>query len=225
MDREDIRNQVRMVLPPEVSDVSDININLLINQALKECSVAFKWPFLHTSTTITTVADQQEYALPADFLYGLKIVDDDHDAELEYVNPAQWFEWYGNSTQASTATTASKFTIYDDEVLLFPVPSAADVSRYTFYYYREITELSLDSHIPEFLDTFHWVIVEWVKWKLYERESMMDEAGRAFGQYADQIDRMRQWYSTPVKREPWVAGDGVRRRIGDPNLPILNYIQ
>ena len=225
MDRSDIREQVRMVLPPEVTDVSDTMINTLINQALKECSVASKWPFLHSSTTISTVAAQQNYALPADFLYGLKIVDDDKDTELEYIAPAQWLEWYGNATQESTATTATRFTIYNDEILLGPTPSAIDADRYTLYYYREITELALDTDVPEFLDTFHWLVVEWVKAKLYEREGMVQEASRSFGMYADYIDRMRQWYTTPIKREPWVAGDGFRRRIGDPNLPILNYIQ
>lgn len=225
MDRQDIREQVRMVMPPEVTDVTDTMINTLINQGLKECSVAFKWPFLHASSTITTVADQQNYALPADFLYGLKIVDDDKDNELEYIAPAQWLEWYGNATQATTNTTSTQFTIYNDEILLYPTPSAADTNRYTLYYYKTITALSADDDVPEFLDTFHYLLVEWVKAKLYEREGMVQEANRAFSLYADYVDRMRQWYTTPIKREPWVAGDGVRRRIGDPNLPILNYVQ
>ena len=225
MQLSEIRDQIRMVLPPEVSDVTDTMLNTLVNQALKECSVAAKWPFLHESSTISTVANQQNYALPADFLYGLKLVDDDHDDELDYVAPAQFFEWYGNSTQASTADTASKYTVFNNEILLYPVPSTSDTDRYTLYYYRQIATLSQDSDEPEFLDAFHWLPVEWVKWKLYERESMSQESDRAFGQYAQLLERMRQWYTTPVKQEPWIAGDGVRRRLGDPNLPMLNYVQ
>src|SRR5690606_9370458 len=225
MQLSEIREQIRMGLPPEVSDVTDAMLNTLVNQALKECSVAAKWPFLHTSTTITTQANRKNYSLPEDFLYGLKLVDNDRDDELEYVAPAQFFEWHGSQTRDSATSTASQFTIYDGEIYLYPTPSANDTDRYTFYYYRQITALTQDSDEPEFLDTFHWLPVEWAKWKLYERESMSQESDRAFGQYAQLLERMRQWYTTPVKQEPWIAGDGVRRRLGDPNLPMLNYVQ
>src|SRR5690606_41964409 len=113
-----------MVLPPEVSDVTDEMLNTLVNQALKECSVAAKWPFLHESSTISTVANQQNYALPEDFLYGLKLVDDDHDDELEDVAPAQFFEWLGDSTPAATADTAPEYTVFYGEILLYPGPAA-----------------------------------------------------------------------------------------------------
>src|SRR5690606_40058994 len=96
---------------PEVADVTDTTVDTLVIQAWKECSVAANWPFLHTSTTITTQANRRNYALPEDFLYGLKLVDNDRDDELEYIAPAQFFEWHGSQTQDSATTTASQFTI------------------------------------------------------------------------------------------------------------------
>src|SRR5690606_32257560 len=106
-------------------------------------------------------------------------------------------EWYGNDSQGSHTTEAREWTVYEGKVLLHPIPSEADSNRYTLYYYRQIAELDSDNDEPEFLDTFHWLCVEWVKWKLYEREAMSAESDRAFAMYAQLLERMRQWYTAP----------------------------
>lgn len=227
MDQETIRDQIRLSAPPEVTDVTDGMLNTLINQSLQEISIAEKWPFLQTSSTVSVTDGTQNYDLPADFLYAETLVDDDHDTRIAYLTPGQFFQWYGNSTTSGETTTADVFTVWQNDIYLHPIPSTDDTDRYTLYYYKTITALSGNSDEPEFLSPFHWLCVDWVKWHLYERGGLTEEADRQFQNYMNRLTEMRNWYRTVVKPEPYIAGDGFSRRWGqwDPNLPILNYIQ
>lgn len=220
MNRQEIRDQVRFATLKETGDISDAELNTLIDAAFDEISVAFKWPFLEKSTTVSTVASQQTYSLPADFLYGVALVDDDNDTTVPYIAPGLYFQRYGNDT-GNTATTADRWTIWESKIYLSPIPSAADTNRYSFYYYRTITKLADDVTEPEFHAAFHPAIVEYCKWKVWEREEIFEQAQVAFALFKSYLDSMHRFYSSQVAREPYIWGDGVSFRIGDPNIPWL----
>lgn len=226
MDREEIRNQVRMVLPPEVSDVTDDYLNTMMNQSLLEVGTAFRWPFLEDSELITTVADQQAYALPADFLHAEAVVNNDTDCKVEYLASSRLFKMYGSSSTASSTQEARYWSLWNNELLFYPIPDDAYSDRYTLYYYRTIEQLNGDSDEPEFNPAFHYMLVEWLKWRLYEREAMVEEAQASRQMFQNYLYDMQRWYNNVVKPEPYTFGDGIRRgRFGDPNLPQLNYLQ
>jgi hypothetical protein len=219
VDREDIRNNVRLTSVIEDTNVSDTEINLLIDQALHEISVASEWPFLFESATITTVDGTQNYALPGTYLYGYSLVDDDNDRNVPYIAPATFFATRGKDT-GNESGTATAFTIQEGNIWLTPIPSAADTDRYILYFYKEITVLASDSAIPEFHEGFHWMIVEYVKWKLYDREEYYDQAERSFIVFSRYLGAMMQWYNAQFRGYPMLWGDGLPRRRDYPNLAL-----
>ena len=99
-----------------------------------------------------------------------------------------------------------------------------DTDRLTHYYYKNPTTLSADDDTPEWDAAFHWILVEYAKWKLYEREEYYDVSERAFINYARYMNDMAAFYNTQVNRALFIYGDGLHKRFGDPNIPSLRTI-
>lgn len=224
MDRDAILAQVRLITVIEDVNVTDAEIVLLINSAIDEIGIADYWPWLEASTTVTLVDSQQNYDLPADFEFAVALVDDDHDKTIPYISPQQYFHNYGNDT-GNEGTEFEFWTIWDDDIYLHPIPEAADTDRFTLYYYKTPTQLSTGATAPEFHEAFHQMVVEYVKWKLYDREEYFDQSERAFITYARYLTQMSSWYARRAKRMPAIAGDGMFRPIsGDPNLAWMKQV-
>ena len=152
----------------------------------------------------------------------LAVVDDDNDRIVEYIAPQTYFNFYGNDT-GNTSTSINFYTIWEDLIYITPIPSTNDTNRLKLYYYKSGTQLSAGSTKPDWHEAFHQVLVEYVKWKLWEREEYFDQSERAFIAYARYLSAMSSWYARRAKRMPAVYGGGVfRPRPGDPNVPLLN---
>lgn len=223
MDRDAILAQIRTLTLIEETNVSDAEIVEIINNGMYEISLASEWPWLQETSTVTTVADQQAYTLPADFEFAIALVDDDNDTTVPFIAVEEFFRRYGNDT-GNTSTTPNFWTIWEDSIYLTPIPSANDTDRYTLYYYETVTLLTTGGTSPAFHAAFHPILVEYAKWKLYEREEYYDQSERSFITYARYLSRMIEWYQRQVKRAPYIAGDGSFRREGDPNLPWLRQV-
>lgn len=219
MDREDLRVQVRLSLPPEVTDVSDTIINTLLNQGLEEVAVWADWPWLETSTTLSAAEDTRTIALPATFSKAIKLVDDDWDYTIPYYSSEKLFHMIGNDT-GNEGTRFMGWTIYGSNIMLSPIPSAADTNRFTLYFYKTPTTLSTDSTAPEFPAAFHMILVEYAKWKLYEREALIEPAAFAKASYTSYLGEMQAYYNNRVTQSPSIYGGGKRPRLWDhPNIP------
>ena len=222
MDRDALLAQVRLQTLLETTNVSDADIVLLLNSGVDEVSVADWWPFLEASANMSTVDATRTIALPADFSVAMSLVDDDNDRTVPYIAPASMWSIYGNDT-GNTGTTFNFWTIWEDLLYLTPSPDGADTDRFTFYYYKDGTQLSAGTTVPDWHEGFHQVLVEYVKWKLWDREEYFDQSERAFITYSRYLSAMSEWYSRRTKQMPGVAGDGMwRPRPGDPNVPTLN---
>lgn len=220
MTRDQIVAQVRLLTLVEDTNVTDAEIVTLIDNAMQEIGIAHLWQFLQESATISLTAATQTYALPSGTEVLVSLVDDDRDRAIPYVGPEAFFQELGNDT-GNTGTTPEFFTVWDDVIYLSPIPSANDSNRITAYYYESITPLANGSASPEFHAAFHPMIVEYCKWKLYEREEYYDQAERSFITFTRYLDQMITWYTRRVKQSHYIVGDGVWRRKGDMNIPSL----
>lgn len=191
---------------------------------MDEIQVIAEWPFLQDAHSYTVTADDASYALPTGFLKAAAMVDVDNDTTVPYVAPGTYFNLVGTDA-GNTAATARFWTIWNGEVLFTPIPSANDTDRYVLYFYSTITAVDADNEIPEFNEGFHWAIVEYCKWKLYDREEYYDQSERARMTYMDYMSQMVDWYSNRVKLEPFAWGDGkFTGPGGDPNIPSLGRL-
>lgn len=200
--------------------VTDAEIILLIDSCMDEISTVSFWPFLQKNATVTAVADQQTYAVPNDFMYAVALIDDDNDNTVAQISPQSFFAQFGNDT-GNKSTFAEFWMIWENKIYLSPIPSTNDTDRWSLYYYRDMTALANDAAIPEFHVSFHQGIVEFVKWKLWEREEFFDQADRSFNRYLIYLARMEEFYISQIRRTPYIIGDGRRQRFGDPNIPFL----
>lgn len=222
MDRDAILAQVRLQTLLETTNVSDAEIILLINNGVDEISVADWWPFLEASANMTPLDSTRTIALPTAFSVAMHLVDDDNDRTIPYIAPASMWHIYGNDT-GNEASTFNFWTIWEDKLYLTPIPVAEDTDRLKLYYYKDGTQLSAGSTKPDWHEGFHMMLVEYVKWKLWNREEYFDQSNRAFIEYTRYLSAMSTWYARRTKQMPGVAGDGMwRPRPGDPNVPLLN---
>lgn len=221
-----IRDNVRMITLLETQNVTDAQINTLINQCLHDIEVYTDWRFLQDFDDLTVTASTQSYSVAtltsSTFNRAIALVDDDRDKAVTFISPSEFFHRYGRDTGNKSAN-ANSWTIFQGSIFLHPIPSTNDTARYRFYYYKTITELSADSNSPEFHQGFHWMIVEYCKWKLWEREEYFDEALRSKGNYYEMLDAMEKWYARTTREDPWIYGDNKLLRLyRDPNLPLLD---
>jgi hypothetical protein len=217
MDRDAILAQVRMITLVEDTNVSDAEIVILINNALQEISLASEWPWLEESATMSLVDSTATIALPADFNYGIAVIDNDNEVPLQYVEPKEFFNRYSGDLNESD--TPTHFTIYENLVHVWPIPSANDTARLTIYYYETVTTLSAGGSTPQFHAAFHPMVVEYCKWKLYDREEYFDQSERAFITFSRYLQNMIEFYGKRFKTWPFIAGDGTyTNRVVDPNL-------
>jgi len=225
MDRDAILAQVRLVTGIEAANVTDAEIVLLINAGVDEVSIADWWPFLEASAAFNLVDSQQAYTfavIASDFEYAVALVDDDNDKTIPYIAPATFFHNYGNDT-GNESTEFNFYTIWEESIYLTPTPEANDTARLSLYYYKTGTQLSAGGTSPDWHEGFHQILVEYCKWKLWEREEYFAQSERAFIMYARYLNAMSAWYARRAKRLPAVAGDGIfRPKAGDPNVPLLN---
>ena len=226
MDRAAIRSQVRLVTLLETQSVTDTQINTLINQGLHEVEVYTDWRFLKDHDDLDVVAGTQGYSLAtltnSTFNRAIALVDDDIDRSVDYIPASEFYHRYGRDTGNSGAR-ARIWTIDAGSILLHPTPSANDTARYRLHYYKTMTELSADGTSPEFHQGFHWLLVDFCKWKLWEREEYFDEARNAQQDFYRKLDEMEKWYARVTREDPWIYGDGrYLKTYRDPNLPILD---
>lgn len=207
------------------SDVSDADVLLIINEGIREVSTQTRWEFLHTAATLATTSGTAEISLPADFMFmNLVSKNGEKDRPLNSISFSEYKYWYGDD--ASTASEASAYYIrYEDgtgKIGLYPTPNATASDVYDIFYYKNPTELANGSATPEWDSRFHSLLVDYVAYRLWEREEYFDESQRAFERYGRRLREMMTFYSTRHKVNRFIYGDGsaqghdswIRRRLG-----------
>jgi hypothetical protein len=194
----------------ESKNITDAQFHELINQGYIELSVQYPWSWLETTADFTVTPDVRSYDLPDNFDYGITMIDTNTDRNIMYVPAKEFFELTGNDTD-TTAKAAELWTIFADKVYFHPVPSTQTTSAYTLYYYSEVSTL-LAQDDPMFHSAFHWLLVEYCLWKLYNREEYFAQSERAFITYSRYVNEMIAFYNSKTKWSSFVWGDGRKPR-------------
>lgn len=218
----ELLEQIRIGLPPEVTNATDAMLTKMVNQIYHEVADAYQWPWLETSATINVVDGTQSYNLPTGFKYVISVYEtSDDDRALVQQSPSWYFEKYTGDVDEEA--DAEFFFIYDEKIWFYPVPSTTTTAKYTMKYYGGITELSAGSDEPVFAEGFHYIFVHGVAQRLYNQAGQSQMASTAYTMYWDYLERMRHHYNRRRGATPMIWGDGNRvRRYRDPNLPILD---
>lgn len=113
----------------------------LANRSLKETAKRINWPGLTVRATLTTVASQEEYALPSDFQSYINNTMWDDTNNREVLGPVSGMDWEvlkNSDTAASTSSISTWFKILRgtssnaNQVYLFPIPDSVRTIRYEY---------------------------------------------------------------------------------------------
>lgn len=206
--RADIRSWIREQTLLEVDDVESSVVDDWINQGIRETAAIFDWPWLTTTSTITTIADQQAYNMPSDLGRIEVIIDTDSRRRLEEYTPAEMWDRYGGNFPSAEP---SKFFVWGDQIHLVPIPSSGETDALTIYYYGSPTLLNNDSDEPQFDPRFHLLLAEYGIWQAWKREEEYAKAEEAKGRFDAGIERMARHYLDRANDQPFVFGGGRMR--------------
>ena len=206
--RLQIRNWVRAETLVESTMMSDADINAIIDQAVRDVSTRFNWPFLAKTDTIAFVLNQQEYTLPTDFDRLVAVMVDGTTTKLTEVGPAEYWAAYGDSPPSGTP---AYFFLWANQIFVSPVPTAS-TGGLVLRYFRAPTLMTDDAHVPEFASQFHMILAEYASLHLWHREEDFSKARVYEERYLDGVERMARYYLGRAIDAPLVMGGGMPRR-------------
>lgn len=186
----DFRTRLRDRLASHVQDtfLTSTRLDAAINVALQKSTTTHDWPWLQTTTTITTVVGTDTYAVPADFLRtnSITVTTTGEVIEVRAMKVIRQI--------VSAATPPEVYSIYAGSVYLRPIPSV--IQTLTHDYYRIENTLLSDSDASLVPDPFADGIVEYAAYLLFRVTRELDKADDALAAYKmwvkDTQDNLKQ---------------------------------
>jgi len=216
-----MRSYVRNQTLVETDDVSNANLDIMLNAGLNQLSLAWNWPFLQATATLSTVADTQTIAVPADFRKAYLLYETDTRVRLKEVTFEQAISTWGGDPPAGDE--ARWFYFWNNTFYLIPIPATTESAEYTLFYQKAITELSADGDTPEFVSEFHLLPTQYAIARVWEHEEDFPKATEADTQFREQVEQMARYYQNLTEDSPSIFGDGVRPSLSDRNnMPWLD---
>jgi hypothetical protein len=181
MNVSEIMNRVKRQFGDE-SGVQITNEDLIrwINDGQRQI-VQTNESLLETSAKASTVADQQEYNLPTNLLI-LRTVMFKGSSERSYTK-LEGFSWSdfnmqvdGWSENQDARSRPTIYTVYGDQILLYPIPDSSVTDAIKIYYNRLPVEVALDTDVPEIPTLYHEALVKYCLAQAYEVDEDFEAA-------------------------------------------------
>lgn len=162
----------------------------LVNHALAAIAAEQDWPWLEAEDTFSTVADQADYAMPADWARTRAVTIDGDDIEL---SSARDYTYHGETG------LPVRFQVVADKLRLVPTPGATTydvIHRYV----RTEPALALDGDSPLLPVAFHPAVVEYASYLVMLRTGNAKRADEFFRSWSLWRDRMKDSRRRSVRR-------------------------
>lgn len=155
---------------------SDTNVNLLIEAWQSDMASYLRYPRA-TSAAITMVADQDDYALPEDWLSTIRIFiysGSTYQSRLIYKSEDEISEIDPNWRNATSGAPRYYFaanditasTVLSRKFFIYPAPDTAHVKSMLHVYVKVPTAISADTNIPIFPGPMHMLGVYYCAWQM-----------------------------------------------------------
>lgn len=168
--------------------VTDADIIRWINSAQKQI-VLQNESLLEVISTTDTVVDQQAYDLPVDLLklrgIQYRSATDQAYYRLKGYSLAEFNDRVDGWDDTSEKSDPICYTVYANEIQLFPIPNTAITAALKVYYNRTPVDVADTSDTPELPILYHDTIIKFCLQQAYE----MDEDWDAVGNKAQEFDR------------------------------------
>lgn len=186
MNLADIKYRVKRQFGDESSaQVTDADIVRWANDAMID--IAIKNNCLETRATSDIVAGQKEYDVPTGILRLQSVRY--KGVRLKNMSMQELDEIVGDSSTTTGVPTV--FSVYADQLILFPTPDTSETGALVVYYNRVPTALAVDADTPELPVAYHSRIVEFCLQNAYEMDEDWQAAGNKAAQFVDGLNTLR----------------------------------
>ncbi len=169
--RTDIKDRLRN------ANYTDALVDQYINATQRHITNRYALRFMETSTTQATTQSDYDYALPADFQQMLTLritapTANVSDITKNYLTNETFDAKYPAPTDEGTP---SYWTVYGDDLLVYPVPDAT-VNTLTLKYLKSATTLTDDSDVPEIPEEYQEVLITGALYRIFQSDDQYAEA-------------------------------------------------
>jgi len=211
----DIQTRVKRQFGDESGvQVTDADILRWINDGMRQI-VQNNEGLLEKSATTNLVASQQDYTLPIDLLI-LTLISCKVTGESSYT-PLRHFSFTdfnvkidGWDEATGSIARPELYTIYENEIKLFPIPDSSVTSGLKIYYKRIPTDVTLTTETPELPTLYHEALVKYCLAQAYEMDEDFSASTQKLNEMNTDLVNLRgrdDWKvqdSYPVVRDmPW----------------------
>lgn len=200
-------------------------VTMLLNEGQKDIVKATDCLQCITPYKTDTIADQQEYTLPAyvykvDYRGGIAYYDGTTKTRLIMVT-LKHLDDYESQWRTAVSGTPQMYYLRNTTIGLYPKPVTAVTNGIEIYYIRKPTDLTNGMDIPFEGDTglanYHELISIYAIWKLKAMEASTQEG-------INQRDYYERQYATGVNRLKREYMDKIDMGLGfKPNMPIKQW--
>lgn len=211
---DEIRAVIRLVTMVDSGEITDAQLLLWINECIYDVAMRNDWDWLEAETTFPTVATTQAYTI-TDFVSGDEmqsiefVIRDGQQRPLIPISHRQAQALWGDNVNAGTP---KYWSIYKEQVYLFPIPDAAETIN--VHYVKPPAELSAAADTPAWIGTFHNLVVPYVEAQVWKQQEDFAKAQMAMASYFDRLDMMMRAYAGRQNTGPWTLGAGRSTRTG-----------
>lgn len=151
----------------EAVDLAD-----LCNDA--QMDIVRKTEILRTTSTISTIANQAEYALPADFIVEKRVTY--LNLKMKKTTIDEIDDWLDSKDDPTTAGTPSFYYLVGNKIGFYPTPVGAVANPIRVSYVKAPATLAADVDIPEIPVHMHEDIIRYVIARAREQSEQFDVA-------------------------------------------------
>lgn len=201
MTRGDIRKLVRFLSLIEAREVSDVQMDTLIDEGfhIVESKRVWPWAISRVNARIETTKGADKYTIP-DFSHIVSILKHDGSKQLR------------STSESDIATSGHEqyaepelYMVEGGKVVLSPIP---DDTGYQYdVIYTTLPEWRLSSEKPPFEEQFHTILVDWTLHRIWEREENFTRSNDYRSRFEARLMDMNSFYNSRSEDRPLIFGE------------------
>ena len=224
MNRSSIRARIRVLTLMETDDISNDDLNNIINEGVDAVGGRFEWPFLAAMDSFGVTAATQGYAftsIASNVVGQIAAVVRTGKHRISEISPQDALAQYGDDF--GEGSDATHYFVWGTSVYLVPTPDTTEAAAYKLYYFRRPTTLDNDVDEPEWERQFHELLVSYGCSKVWEREEDMEKAKYWSDKFDQSVEAMARFYLNRADDHPVIVGESASFSTSG-NMPWLNGV-
>lgn len=181
MNVNDIMTRVKRKFGDESGvQITDADIIRWINDGMQQIVIQNEG-LLETTSLASTVADQQQYSLPADLLIlkAIQYKDTGQDSYflLKGMHMPEFNRYIdGWDGGAFVKGVPAAYSVFAGKIIFFPIPDTTITDAIKIYYNRKPTAVATGTDTPELPEMYHKALVKHCLVEAYETDENWDAA-------------------------------------------------